>query len=136
MSRAKATTGSGENRCPCGSQGALEQCCARFIVGGEIAPTAELLMRSRYSAFVLGSEAYLLATWHPDTRPSRVSLDQEQRWLGLSIQATGEGNAGDESGTVEFVARFKVRGKGHRLHELSRFSKVEGRWYYLDGQHL
>ncbi len=93
-------------------------------------------MRSRYSAFAVGDESYLLQTWHPDTRPSRVRLDEKQRWLGLSIRATEAGGPGDPGGTVEFVARFKVDGKGHRLHEISRFEKIDGRWYYLDGQHL
>jgi SEC-C motif-containing protein len=93
-------------------------------------------MRSRYSAFVDCDEDYLLATWHPDTRPSRVRFDEEQRWLGLSIKAVTAGGESDDTGTVEFVARFKVRGKGHRLHEVSRFEKIEGRWYYLDGEHL
>lgn len=93
-------------------------------------------MRSRYSAFVEGSEDYLLASWHPQTRPSRVRLNPEQRWLGLSIKSTEEGMAGDTAGTVEFVARFKVDGKGHRLHEVSRFENIDGCWYYLDGEHL
>lgn len=93
-------------------------------------------MRSRFSAFVLCNEAYLLATWHPKTRPSRVRFDEQQRWLGLAIRATDAGSAGDTSGIVEFVARFKVAGKGHRLHERSRFTKLDQRWYYLDGKHL
>lgn len=93
-------------------------------------------MRSRYSAFVVCDEAYLLATWHPQTRPSRVRFDQQQRWLGLSIRNTADGAAGEQWGTVEFVARFKVAGKGHRLHEVSRFDNLDGRWYYLDGKHL
>ena len=93
-------------------------------------------MRSRYSAFVEGDEAYLLATWHPDTRPSRVRFDAQQRWLGLRIKAVEQGGSGDDRGTVEFVARFKIQGKGHRLHEISRFEKIDGAWYYLDGQHL
>ncbi len=93
-------------------------------------------MRSRYSGFAVRDEAYLLATWHPDTRPSRVRMDEKQRWLGLSIRATEAGGVGDKSGIVEFVARFKIDGKGHRLHEISRFEFIDGRWYYLDGQHL
>ena len=93
-------------------------------------------MRSRYSAFVERDESYLLATWHPDTRPSRVRLPPEQRWLGLRIKATAEGGPSDSTGTVEFVARFKIDGKGHRLHEISRFEKINGRWYYRDGEHL
>ena len=93
-------------------------------------------MRSRYSAFVLGNEAYLLGTWHPDTRPSRVRFDSEQRWLGLRIRDTEQGAAGDSIGFVEFVARFKINGKGHRLRERSRFEWWQDRWYYRDGQHL
>lgn len=93
-------------------------------------------MRSRYSAFVHENEDYLRATWHPDTRPSRVRFDSAQRWLGLKICATQQGEPGDLCGTVEFVARFKRNGKGHRLHEVSRFTRIDDRWYYLDGDHL
>ena len=93
-------------------------------------------MRSRYSAYALQEADYLRATWHPDTRPSRVRLDAEQRWIGLSIKATEAGCEGDTTGVVEFVARFKVAGKGHRLRERSRFEKIDGQWYYLDGEHL
>ena len=93
-------------------------------------------MRSRYTAFVQRDEEYLRATWHPDTRPSRVSFDARQRWLGLRVRATEEGGRGDAGGTVEFVARFKIDGRGHRLHEISRFAQVDGRWFYLDGRHL
>nr|WP_275399649.1 YchJ family metal-binding protein [Seongchinamella sediminis] len=104
--------------------------------GDEIAPTAEALMRSRYCAFALGEADYLLATWHPRTRPSRVRLDPAQKWIGLSIKATEAGGEGDTAGVVEFVARFKTAGTGHRLHERSRFENIDGRWYYLDGDHL
>lgn len=93
-------------------------------------------MRSRYSAFAQGDSDYLLATWHEDTRPSRVRIDPKQQWVGLRIKSTEAGLTEDEAGKVEFVARFKVNGRGHRLHEISRFRKVDGRWYYLDGEHL
>lgn len=129
-------TGLNETPCPCGSGVEYMRCCGRYLDGGEIPKTAEQLMRSRYCGFVLCAEAYLLSTWHPDTRPGRVSLDRSQRWLGLSIRATEAGESGDDTGTVEFIARFKVDGKGHRLHEISRFEKIEDRWYYLDGQHI
>jgi SEC-C motif-containing protein len=112
------------------------RCCGRYLDGGEIPQTAEQLMRSRYCGFALCDEPYLLSTWHPDTRPSNVRLDERQRWLGLSIRATEAGGPDDDIGFVEFVARFKVDGKGHRLHENSRFEKIAGRWYYLDGQYL
>lgn len=91
-------------------------------------------MRSRYSAYVLGLEPYLLATWHAGTRPTALDLDKETspRWLGLDIkrhQATGP-----DSAVVEFVARYKTGGRAHRLHEVSRFVREDGRWYYVDGE--
>jgi SEC-C motif-containing protein len=91
-------------------------------------------MRSRYSAYVLGLEPYLLATWHASTRPTALDLDKETspRWLGLDIkrhQATGP-----DSAVVEFVARYKTGGRAHRLHEVSRFVREDGRWYYVDGE--
>ncbi len=122
--------------CPCGSGMALEACCGPYIDGALAAPTAEALMRSRYSAYALQEADYLRATWHRDTRPSRVRLDPEQRWIGLSIKATEAGCEGDSRGVVEFVARFKVAGRGHRLHERSRFECIDGQWYYRDGDHL
>ena len=91
-------------------------------------------MRSRYSAYVLGLEPYLLATWHAGTRPTALDLDKETspRWLGLDIkrhQATSP-----DSAVVEFVARYKTGGRAHRLHEVSRFVREDGRWYYVDGE--
>jgi SEC-C motif domain protein len=123
-------------KCHCGLAVDFVHCCRPYIYSEQIAPTAEALMRSRYSAFVEGHEEYLLASWHPDTRPSRVRLDPEQRWLGLSIKSTESGGIDDSNGRVEFVARFKINGKGHRLHESSRFEKIAGQWFYLDGDHL
>ena len=124
-----------QTACPCGSRTDYVHCCGRYLNAGYVPQTAEQLMRSRYTGFAVCDEPYLLATWHPDTRPSQVRLDEQQRWLGLNIRATEEGGVDDSFGTVEFVARFKVAGKGERLHEISRFEKIEGRWYYLDGRH-
>ncbi len=92
-------------------------------------------MRSRYTAFARGDASYLLATWHPLTRPSRVQMDPAQHWIGLRILHTEAGAQDDDTGTVEFVARFKRNGRATRLQELSRFEKLDGRWYYLDGDH-
>ncbi len=111
-------------------------CCLPFISGECAAATAEQLMRSRYTAFTRQQADYLLDTWHPATRPSRVRFDPAQRWLGLRIVDTDAGGAGDDHGEVEFVARFKIDGRGHRLHERSRFEKLDGRWYYRDGEHF
>lgn len=90
-------------------------------------------MRSRYCAFVLGNAAYLLATWHPDTRPPELDLDAPPapRWLGLKVLAHAP--EGEARATVEFVARYKLAGRAYRLHETSRFERVGGRWLYRDG---
>lgn len=91
-------------------------------------------MRSRYTAYVLGLENYLLATWHPSTRPSCLDLCAEpaMHWIGLDIKRHVQSD--DVHAIVEFVARYKVNGRAHRLHEVSRFVKVDGRWFYLDGE--
>ena len=91
-------------------------------------------MRSRYSAYATGNESYLLATWHPTTRPAGVGLPADQKWLGLKIYETVAGGSDDREGFVEFAARFKMGGKGHRLRERSRFIYQDGRWYYVDGE--
>jgi SEC-C motif domain protein len=94
---------------------------------------AQSLMRSRYSAYLLQNKPYLLASWHPATRPQTLNLNQAQRWLGLKILRVEAGQATDECGVVEFVARYKIAGKGFRLHEVSRFSRHQGHWFYVDG---
>ena len=122
--------------CPCGSGKTNEACCGGFLGGDSSPQTAEQLMRSRYCGFVHRDDRYLLATWHPDTRPSRVRFDDQRRWLGLSIRSTLAGEVGDAEGYVEFLARYKMNGKGHRLHEKSRCIKIDSEWYYVDGEFL
>ena len=90
-------------------------------------------MRSRYSAYVVLDADYLLHSWSNLSRPAEVQLDSSQRWLGLKVLNTEAGGPDDHKGTVEFVARFKVAGKAHRMHEVSRFVRESGRWVYLDG---
>ena len=92
-------------------------------------------MRSRYTAFVLKFEAYLLATWHPTTRPTSLNLaeDPPTKWLGLQIKRAE--NVNENFATVEFVARYKIAGKATRLHETSQFERIDGRWYYLTGEY-
>jgi len=120
--------------CPCGSGRTLQACCGRYHAGelaGQ-APDAEALMRSRYSAFVLDRLDYLLASWHPDTRPASIEPNEPGlRWLGLEVKRHQRQDA--DHATVEFVARSKLGGRAHRLHEVSRFERIDGRWYYLDG---
>jgi len=96
------------------------------------APDAESLMRSRYSAYVLGLHAYLLQTWHPDTRPMQMAHDEPgTRWLGL--QVLRHEVLDEHTARVAFVARFRIGGaRAQRLTENSRFERVDGRWLYID----
>ena len=126
------------NPCPCrieeGSDLVYADCCGRYHAGALAlqAPDAEALMRSRYSAFVLSLVDYLLATWHPSTRPNELTLNEPGlKWLGLNVVAF---RVQDQThATVEFVARSKAGGRAHRLHEVSRFVLENGRWFYVDG---
>jgi SEC-C motif-containing protein len=99
---------------------------------GEPAPNAQALMRSRYSAFTLCNEPYLLSTWHPGTRPASIPFDRNLKWLGLKLldaRVTGVDKA-----EVEFIARYRVGGgSAARLHERSRFVREGDRWFYVDG---
>lgn len=108
-------------------------CCGRYLEGKEAAPTAEALMRSRYTAYTLERGDYLLATWHPGTRPVSLELAGEPRrkWLGLEVRRHEQ--VEPDHAIVEFVARYKVNGRAHRLHEISRFMREAGRWLYVDG---
>ncbi|MFF2938523.1 YchJ family protein [Streptomyces niveus] len=119
--------------CLCGLPASYGECCGRFHATTAAAPTAERLMRSRYSAFAVGNEPYLLSSWHPATRPTRVDLDPAMRWVGLEILATTEGSAFHTTGTVTFRARYTRRGEEGVLHERSRFERHEGAWVYVDG---
>ncbi|MFB9463264.1 YchJ family protein [Streptomyces cinereospinus] len=130
--------------CPCGPGRRYATCCGRFVAqsatgaagpapsGAAAAPTAEALMRSRYSAFVRHETGYLLRTWHPRTRPERLDLDPGMRWTGLEILGTTQGTAFHDTGTVTFRASFR----GGALHERSRFERVDGAWVYVDGDFL
>jgi SEC-C motif-containing protein len=120
--------------CPCGRPAAYDACCGRWHRGPLHlqAPDAEALMRSRYSAFVKELADYLQLTWHPSTRPlDPPTFEPGLRWLGLEVkrhQRIDDGHA-----VVEFVARSKLGGRAHRLHETSRFVREGGRWFYAGG---
>lgn len=119
--------------CPCDSGLPYADCCSPWHDGlaqGVHASQPETLMRSRYSAYVLGLIDYLLATWHPSTAPGELELSPV-KWLGLEVRHT---QATADAGVVEFVARYREGGRAQRLHETSRFVLQEGRWYYIDGQ--
>ncbi|MFE5487282.1 YchJ family protein [Streptomyces sp. NPDC056527] len=125
-----------DSPCPCGLTARYGECCGRFHAGSAAAPTAELLMRSRYSAFVVRDEAYLLRTWAPQTRPAEVDFDPSMRWTGLEIRETGDGTAFHQAGTVTFVASYTHGGAAGSLHERSRFARHEGAWVYVDGEFI
>ncbi|HEX5304635.1 MAG TPA: YchJ family metal-binding protein [Dyella sp.] len=120
--------------CPCGRPAEYAQCCGPLHAGTAIAATAEQLMRSRYSAYVRGDEPYLLASWHASTRPAALDLAAQQpapTWLGLEVKRHVPD--GDRA-VVDFVARLRHGGgKAQRMHEVSRFVREHGRWYYVDG---
>ena len=134
--------------CPCGGA-SYASCCGPYIAGDALPPTAETLMRSRYTAFTLRDEPYLLATWHASTRPIDALFAEEEKvhWLGLEVKSAlrlrqRKAESDDQTeeihrDSVEFVARYKVNGRAHRLHEVSRFVREAGdggmRWFYLDG---
>ena len=119
--------------CPCGSGEPYTACCQIWHNGlaeGVHAPTPEALMRSRYSAYVVGLIDYLLSTWHPSTAPGELELSPV-KWIGLEVL---HAEAAGDAGVVEFVARCRVNGRAERMHETSRFVREAGRWYYIDGQ--
>lgn len=120
--------------CPCDTGRAYAACCGRYHAGEPHlqAPDAQALMRSRYSAYVRGLTPYLLATWHPSTRPAKLDAQEPAlRWLGLELRHHDATDA--DHATVEFVARSKQGGRAQRMHERSRFVREAGRWYYVDG---
>lgn len=118
-------------RCPCLSGDTYGSCCGPFHSGDATAPTAVRLMRSRYSAFVVGDEQYLLDTWHPATRPASIDLDPAVRWMSLEVLGTVHGGPFDSEGIVEFMAHYRANGEGARQHETSSFVRDAGRWLYV-----
>lgn len=118
-------------RCPCGGGKSYSDCCQPYHAGLP-APTAATLMRSRYSAYVLKLEPYLLHTWHCDTRPASLNLRHDPTcWTDLTLRHQVQ--TSEHEATVEFLARYKVNGKAGRLHETSRFIRHGNAWYYVDG---
>ena len=126
-------SGSLPTRCPCGSGDTYAACCRRFHNREAVAATAELLMRSRYSAFAVGDVDYLHDSWHRSTRPAEIVLDETFTWTWLEIVDTLRGGIFDDDGFVEFRAHYRSS-QGRRVrHERSRFTREGGRWFYLDG---
>lgn len=141
----------GSDPCPCGGSArpgnssgnstgnsktlTYAQCCGRFIEDAATAPDAARLMRSRYSAFVLERDAYLLSSWHSSYRPASIAFEPGVKWLGLDVRTHTQSD--EDHAVVEFVARSKSPGAAAvRLHERSRFVREAGQWLYLDGDPL
>lgn len=123
--------------CPCHSNQPYLACCGRFLDHDEPASTAGLLMRSRYTAYTLQRADYLLATWHHSTRPASLELaNPSHHWLGLAVKRHEPSPSNPDHAIVEFAARYKINGRAFRLHEISRFVREQGRWFYVDGDIL
>lgn len=128
--------------CYCGSQNVFAKCCEPFLSGQESPKTAEQLMRSRYSAYVVGNIDYIKNTLAPEAQSdfdykSAKDWSQQSKWLGLQIIKTEKGQAGDQTGVVEFVASFEFAGEKNDHHEISQFRKDNrGHWLYVDGEQI
>ncbi|GAA1978679.1 YchJ family protein [Amycolatopsis minnesotensis] len=118
-------------RCPCGTGETYDDCCGPFHRGTAAAPTAEHLMRSRYSAFAVGDAGYLARTWSAKTRPKRLELDPDQRWTLLEILGRTGGGLLQAEGTVEFRAHYRLHGERGELRENSLFAREDGAWKYV-----
>ncbi|PVE95550.1 YchJ family metal-binding protein [Microbacterium sp. TPD7012] len=120
------------SRCPCLSGNTFESCCGPLLQGAP-APTAERLMRSRFTAFSLADAGHLLRTWHPSTRPGSIEFDPELSWRRLVILDRAAGGPFDRVGVVEFEAHWRQGAERGSLHERSRFVRDGREWYYVDG---
>lgn len=124
-----------ENLCPCGSGRELDNCCLPAVRGEREPDTAEALMRSRYTAYVLGELDYIVETNHSSTR-DEVDREEIERWstgsdwLGLSILDTEAGGSEDAEGTVTFTARYRYEGTTHTHRERSRFERENSAWRF------
>lgn len=119
-------------RCPCSSGNTFDACCGPLLQGAP-APTAERLMRSRFTAFSLADRGHLLRTWHPSTRPGSIEFDPELSWRRLVILDRAAGGPFDREGVVEFEAHWRQGAERGSLHERSRFVREGREWYYVDG---
>lgn len=125
--------------CPCQSQLDFANCCEPYLTGKKLAPTAEKLMRSRYTAYSTANIDYLKKTLAPESRhdfdaATTKKWAQQAKWKGLKILSTEKGTESDAKGTVEFIATYEQDGEGLDHHEVSTFRKSEsGEWFFIDG---
>lgn len=127
------------NNCPCGSHKSYDDCCGLYISNKESAPTAEALMRSRYSAYVKEVFSYVYDTYHSNTKQHFTlaaieAQSKEITWLGLRIIETEKGQENDDTGVVKFSASHHINDKTHFLNERSFFSREGGQWRYINGE--
>ena len=125
--------------CVCGLEPSTEECCGRYVTGGEKAPTAEALMRSRYAAYVLGELDYVMGSHDPDTidgvdRDGAADWSKQAEWETLIIHETDKGGPDDDEGVVEFTARYDMDGREINHRERAVFKKINGSWMYHDGE--
>ncbi len=125
-----------DSPCPCGRGESYAGCCGPLHAREVEAPTAERLMRSRYSAFALELAPYLLTTWHPSTRPASLELDGTVTWRRLLVESSDAGGPFDATGFVTFTAIARTPSGRLEQRERSRFVRETGRWYYIDGVEL
>jgi SEC-C motif-containing protein len=123
-----------ESLCPCGSGSAFSSCCQPILDDHSLATTAEMLMRSRYTAFVQQHGQHIQASWHTRTRPKTLNFDDHPVvWLGLQVHSHQDGQPGDNEGNVNFTSSYLENGQLCKLQEDSQFLKENGLWYYLQG---
>ena len=125
--------------CPCGSGRPFGDCCAPYIQGKSLPPTAEALMRSRYTAFARQEMPYLASTLHPSQRhdydeAGATRWARESDWEGLEIIEVSQDPANANRGSVEFRASYRMNGVKHVHHELAEFRRTDGVWYFYDGK--
>ena len=120
--------------CLCGSKIKVQDCCLVLINGQRLADSAEQLMRSRYTAYALGDEKYILNTWHSSQRPSSLEFDPALKWQGLKVLMVSP--AKDNEAFVEFIAGFSNAGNKGQMHEKSRFIRESDVWFYVDGEQI
>jgi SEC-C motif-containing protein len=120
--------------CLCGSELSYAACCGGYHSGESAPPTAEALMRSRFTAYARRNVEYLMASWDPAKRPAVIDFSKETAlWQKLLIVNIKKGNQQDSKGIVEFKAFYSQDGCDYYLHEISRFIKAGQGWLYLDG---
>lgn len=128
--QAKAKAKVNADPCPCRSRRPFDECCGPVLAGAATPPTAEALMRSRFTAYARGDVDHVLRTWHPRTRPADLVLDDDLAWVALQIVSATDGGP---VGTVHFRASYRSPTGRGVLEETSRFERVDGEWRYVDG---